>query len=83
MLLQVAMRSKQSHCCRPLKKGARLTVDGAAHEVIGGRVANLEMDLRIEWLKVNQIGLTKDSSLVRRLLSLRKEGDEKKNKKWS
>jgi hypothetical protein len=53
---------------RTLQKCARLFVNCLSEEVVFGGVANVEPDCRIEFDKLNQIGLTKRTALNRRPL---------------
>src|SRR5580658_1340837 len=69
--LEFAMGAKQGFRRRPLKKGPRLRIYGRTQEIIGGGIADVELDGWVEFHQFDKIGFEKGPFLARRLRSER------------
>src|SRR4029077_8271995 len=58
--------AQQSVSCGALEKGAGLRVDRRAEEIVGGGVANIEMNAGVEGRQVDEVGVSELAILVRR-----------------
>ena len=61
------MRAQQGFGGGALHEGARLRVDGRAEKIVGGGVANVELDGGVELGEFDEIGLAKVAGFDRRL----------------
>ena len=52
--------------CGTLEEGAGLRVDGRAEEIVGGGVANVEMNVGAQGCELDEVGLAELAVLVRR-----------------
>jgi hypothetical protein len=67
LLQQLAMRAQHRLRRGTLQESARRRVDRRAQEVVRGRVADVQLDARIERGKVHQVGLPEAALLRGRL----------------
>src|SRR5688572_27669271 len=70
---QGAMRAHHRLGRRPLQKRARLLVDWLAEKVVGARVADVELDRRIELHELDEIRASRSRRIDRRALSERQQ----------